>query len=75
MGSIETQAVGVFQKLTGYLQGRHTTFAVFFAITAALLAAFGKLTDSYALTITAIQGFVTVHSAIETHYDSKDSKG
>lgn len=61
------------ESVFGFLQGRHTAFAIFFAVTAFWLAAHGKLTDSYAVTITAIQAFVLAHSVKEDYF-SKDGK-
>lgn len=52
-------------SITKYFMGRSTFFAVFFALTAFILALLGKLTDSYAAVITALQAFVLLHSAKE----------
>jgi hypothetical protein len=41
---------------------RTIIFATFFALTGFGLACYGKLTDAYALLVTAIQGFVLAHS-------------
>lgn len=63
----------IFEKLTNYFQGRHTTFAIFFALVGSAMQWFHRLDGNYIALITAIQGFVTVHSAIETHYESKEN--
>lgn len=54
-----------------FIGGRHTTFALFFAITAFVLALKGKLTMDYSAVITALQAFVLVHSAKEDYFNNK----
>jgi hypothetical protein len=62
---------GIMGKIFTFAKGRHTFFALFFAIAGTTLAAFGKLTDSYALMITAIQALVAFHSYKEDkHYEA-----
>lgn len=56
-------------------QGRHTFFAAFFAVTAFVLAWYGKLTNSYAATITALQGMILAHSVKEDYFAAKDKGG
>jgi hypothetical protein len=55
-------------KLFKFGCGRHTTFAVFFALAGTILAAFGKLTSEYVALIGAIQALIAFHSWKESRY-------
>jgi hypothetical protein len=68
-----SNAKGAFTAVTTAFQGRSTVFAIFFAISATVLAAFGKLTDSYVHVIFAIQGYVLGHSIKEDYFKSGNS--
>lgn len=67
-------------QIFNVFQGRHTAFAVWFAVTAFALAWEGKLTDSYAATITALQALILAHSVKEDYFlrqrggDNSDGK-
>jgi hypothetical protein len=56
------------KKLFAFGCGRHTTFAIFFALAGTVLAFMGKLTGEYVALIGAIQTLVAAHSLKETHY-------
>lgn len=71
MSKITTCVTKAFQVA----QGRHTFFAAFFAVTAFILAWAGKLTDSYAAVITALQAMILAHSVKEDYFAAKDGKG
>lgn len=63
-----------FTSLTpiyNFIGGRHTTFAIFFAITAFILALKGKLTADYVGVITALQALVLAHSAKEDYFSKQ----
>ena len=51
-----------FAQITERFAGKSVFFALFFAFTGFGLACKGKLTDSYALLVTAIQGFIVWRS-------------
>lgn len=55
---------GVFN----FFGGRHTFFALFFAITAFALAWAGKLTHMYIEVMVTLQAYVLAHSIKEDHY-------
>jgi hypothetical protein len=58
-----------------FFQGRHTFFALFFAITGFILAWNGKLTGEYVALITALQAYILLHSAKEDRRDKGDKGG
>lgn len=63
-----------FTSLTpiyNFVGGRHTMFAIFFAVTAFVLALKGKLTADYVGIITALQAFVLAHSAKEDYFNKQ----
>jgi hypothetical protein len=62
---------GIVARLFNFFSGRHTAFAIFFAITGTVLAFIGKLTDSYVALITAIQALILAHSAKEDWHEQK----
>lgn len=63
-----SKVTGAFHAITTAFQGRSTLFAVFFALTAFLLAMLGKLTDQYVHCMFAIQGYVLGHSIKEDYF-------
>lgn len=65
---IFTKAKGAFGAVTTAFQGRSTTFAVFFALTAFILACLGKLTDQYVHAMWALQAYVLGHSIKESYF-------
>lgn len=52
----------MFSKLSNYFAGRHTTFAVYFAIVGTVLAAFHRLDPSFVALCTSLQALVLAHS-------------
>lgn len=62
----------IVQKIFAFCQGRHTFFALFFTFAGTALAAFHRLDMPYVALITAVQGFVFVHSAKEDYFDHRD---
>jgi hypothetical protein len=61
----------MFKRLTDYLQGRHTTFAIFFALSGSFMQWFHHLDGNYIALITAVQGLVLAHSAQENYFSAK----
>jgi hypothetical protein len=70
VSTLLSKTSGLFNAVTTAFQGRSTVFAVFFTISATVLAAFGKLTDSYVHVIFAVQGYVLGHSIKEDYFKS-----
>lgn len=72
-----SKIIDFFKKFTSltpvynFIGGRHTTFAIFFAVTGFVLALKGKLTTDYVGLITALQAFVLVHSVKEDYYSKQ----
>lgn len=64
-----------FVSVSTYFQGRHTMFVVFFALSGLVLAAFGKLSDSYVHLCTALQTAVLVHSTQENYFQKNPGSG
>ncbi len=60
LGQLKTLA-----PVYAFFGGRHTFFAIFFAVTGFYLAATGKLSAQYVALITALQAFVLGHSIKE----------
>lgn len=60
------------QKLFAWTQGRHTFFALFFTIAGTALAAVHRLEMPYVALISAVQGFVLIHSAKEDYFKKED---
>ena len=59
-----------------FFTGRHTFFALFFAVTAFILAWNRKLDSNYAAVIVAVNAYVLAHSIKEDHYaNGKDNGG
>lgn len=67
----------MLQKFFNWAQGRHTGFAVFFALSGTTLQWFHKLDLTYIAFIGAIQTFVFAHSAKEDYFkkDGSDVSG
>jgi hypothetical protein len=61
----------VIKRLLAWPQGRTTTFAAFFALFGSILAWFSRLTPTYIALVTALQGYVVVHSIKEDYFDKK----
>lgn len=61
----------MFQKVVRYVLGRHTLFALFFAIFGSVLQWYHRLDGNFIALITAVQGFVFAHSAKEDYFASK----
>lgn len=51
----------MFNKITTYFQGRHTLFALFFAIMGTVLAWFHRLDPNFVALAGVIQGWVFAH--------------
>jgi hypothetical protein len=58
-------------RVFSFFKGRHTTFAVFFAVTGFILALLGKLTAQYVSLIVALQAYVLAHSYKEGQEESQ----
>jgi hypothetical protein len=54
--------VNVFSKLTSYLQGRHTLFAVAFFVMGHVMHWYHRLDASYIAYMATLMGFVLGHS-------------
>jgi hypothetical protein len=63
------------QKLFALCQGRHTFFALFFTIAGTTLAAFHRLEMPYVAMITAIQGYVLLHSGKDDYFKNGEANG
>jgi hypothetical protein len=61
----------MFQKIFTWANGRSTAFAAFFTGFGSLLAWFNKLTPTYIALVTAIQGYVVLHSVKEDYFSKK----
>lgn len=61
----------MFKKIVLWCQGRHTLFAIFFAIYGSILQWFHRLDVNYIMLIGAIQSFVLGHSIKEDYFASK----
>jgi hypothetical protein len=61
----------MFKKVILWAQGRHTLFAIYFAIFGSVLQCFHKLDGNYIALIAAVQGFVFAHSAKEDYFEAK----
>lgn len=61
----------MIKKVLTWTQGRSTAFATFFTGFGSLLAWYGKLTPTYVALITAIQGYVVLHSVKEDIFPQK----
>jgi len=64
--------VADLQTWTNRLGGRSYALIVFFAVTAFLLALGGRLTDSYAMVITALSGFHVCRTIASDHFEDRD---
>jgi hypothetical protein len=60
-----------FGKIAAFFYGRHTLFAVFFAVSGLGLAIVGKLTREYVALCIALQACIGVHSWKEDVFDGK----
>jgi hypothetical protein len=70
--------ISQFKTLTpvfNFFSGRHTFFALFFAITGFILAWTGKLTGQYVCLISALQAYVLIHSTKEDIANNGDVDG
>lgn len=67
----------MFSKLVKWAQGRHTLFALYFALTGTVLQCFHKLDGNFIALIAAVQAFVFAHAVQENYYDKDggDKKG
>lgn len=61
----------MFKKLIQWAQGRHTLFAVFFALFGSVLQWFHRLDMNYIALIGAVQAFVFAHSCKEDYFANK----
>jgi hypothetical protein len=64
----------MLQKLFNYCQGRHTFFALFFALSGVGLQWFHRLDATFVAYMTALMGMVLGHSMQENHFEKKDEK-
>jgi uncharacterized membrane protein YagU involved in acid resistance len=62
----------MLQKIFTWLQGRHTGFAVYFAVVGTVLQCYHKLDMNYIALIGAIQAFVLGHSIKCDYFESKN---
>lgn len=61
----------MFERVIKWMAGRHTMFAVYFAITGTVLQCYHKLDGNFIALITAVQGFVFFHSYKEDYFAQK----
>lgn len=59
----------MFSKIVRWAQGRHTLFAIYFALTGTVLQVFHLLDGNFIALITAVQGFVFAHSYAENKFN------
>lgn len=64
----------MLQKIFAYCSGRHTAFAIFFALVGTGLQVYHRLDANYIGLITVIQGWVFAHSYQENKFN-KDGGG
>ena len=62
----------MLQKLFKWTQGRHTAFAVYFALVGTALQWFHRLDPNFIMLIASVQAFVLGHSVKESYFDSKN---
>ena len=62
----------MIKKILTWSQGRHTAFAVFFAGMGTILAWFHRLDGTYIGLVTALQGYVMLHSVKEDYFKKDD---
>ena len=55
-------------KVFAFLQGRHTGFAIFFAIVGVILQWFHHLDSTFVAYMTSLMGMVLGHSIQENHF-------
>lgn len=58
----------MFNRIVRWAQGRHTLFAIYFALTGTVLQVFHRLDGNFIALITAVQGFVFAHSYAENKF-------
>lgn len=59
-----------YVKLVQAVRGRHTLFALFFALSGTAMAWFNHLSPEYVALVTAIQGWVFAHHCTDNNTDS-----
>ena len=64
----------MIKKILEWSQGRSTLFAAFFTGFGSALAWYNKLTPTYIALVTAVQGYVVLHSFKEDHFDEKKAE-
>lgn len=62
----------MIKKIFDWANGRSTAFAAFFTGFGSLLAWYNKLTPTYVALVTAVQGYVVLHSVKEDFFAKKD---
>ena len=62
-----------FSKVTNWLSGRHTAFALFFTAVSTAMAWKGKLGPDYVAFVTVMQGWIFAHSYKESKFKDQDS--
>lgn len=62
----------MFQKLTTYFSGRHTTFIVACFVVGGIMSWFHRLDANYVSLLLGLQGMVLLHSVKESHYEGRD---
>jgi len=65
----------IFTKITGFFQGRHTMFALFFTIIGSILAWKNKLDPNFVAFASVMQGWVFAHSYKEDKFQQPSSTG
>jgi hypothetical protein len=65
----------MFQKVIKWCQGRHTMFAIYFAVMGTVLAWCHRLDMNFIALIGAVQGFVFLHSGKEDWFSLKAQVG
>lgn len=61
----------MFKKILNWANGRSTAFAAWFTLAGTALAWFNKLTPTYVALVTAVQGYVVLHSYKEDIRDKE----
>lgn len=62
----------MFKKLVTWSQGRHTLFALYFALSGTVLQLCHRLDGNFIALIAAVQAFVFAHALQENHFEKKD---
>jgi len=63
----------MFSRLSNYFAGRHTMFAVYFAVAGTVLSIFHRLDPNFVALCATLQTLVLAHSYKEDRNNTKDA--